>query len=113
VVLVLVPLGLFVFEWLVTRIVPSPEQTAWLRAMLAYLPPPVLQATGLGDSMSVTTRGLMGFAYVHPFVILLLGLWTVRVAARGLSGEIGAGTMDLLASRPVARRTIVPRPPAS
>ena len=107
VVLVLVPLALFAFEWLVTRIVPSPEQTARLGAILAYLPPSVLQAVGFGDPTSVTTRGVLGFAYAHPVVILLLGLWTVRVASRGLAGEIGAGTMDLLASRPVARQAIV------
>jgi ABC-type transport system involved in multi-copper enzyme maturation permease subunit len=106
-VLVLMPLGLFAFEWLVTRIVPSPDQTAQLRAILAYLPPPMLQAMGFRDPMSVTTQGVLGFAYAHPVVFLLLGLWTVRVTARGLSGEIGAGTMDLLASRSVARHTVV------
>ncbi len=106
-VLVLVPLGLLLFEFLVTRIVPSPAQTAQLSAFLAVLPPQVLQVFGLKDAASVTARGVLGFGYVHPFVVLLVGLWTVRVAAGGLAGEIGGGTMDLIASRPITRTALV------
>lgn len=103
VVLVLVPLGLGLFHFLFTRIAPSPEETQRFGAMLSFLPPTVLEAIGLQNALSVTGRGVVSFGYVHPFTILLLSLWTVRVACSGLAGEIGEGTMDLLASRPVGR----------
>jgi hypothetical protein len=107
VVLVLVPLGLALFHFLVTRIAPSPEETQRFGAMLSFLPPALLDAVGFQNAMSVTARGLLSFGYVHPFTILLLSLWTVRVTCSGLAGEIGEGTMDLLAARPVGRMTQV------
>ncbi len=105
--LVLVPAGLLLFDFLVTRIAPTPAQTAQFTAIMAFVPPPALQAMGLEDAGSLSARGVLAFAYVHPFVIALLGLWTVRVGAGGMAGEIGAGTMDLVASRPVGRSAIV------
>jgi ABC-2 type transport system permease protein len=107
VVLVLVPLGLVLFHFLFTRIAPSPAETDRFGAMLAFLPPQILEAVGLMDPMDVTARGVLSFGYTHPFTILLLGLWTVRVTSSGLAGEIGEGTMDLLAARSVSRTTLV------
>lgn len=107
VVLLLVPAGLALFQFLFTRIAPSPEETERFTAMLRFLPPNVLDAVGLPEGALVTTRGVLRFGYVHPFTILLLSLWTARVAAGGLAGEIGEGTMDLLASRPVSRAALV------
>ena len=107
VVFVLVPAGLALFQFLVTRVAPSPAQTAQFSAIIAYMPAPALQALGLEDAGSLTARGVLAFGYVHPFVIALLGLWTVRVGAGGMAGEIGGRTMDLVASRPVGRTAIV------
>lgn len=105
--LLLVVVGLAGFHFIITRIAPSPEETQRFGAMLSFLPSTILQAVGLSDAMLVTTRGVIAFGYVHPFTILLLGLWTVRVTASGLAGEIGEGTMDLLATRPVSRPMLV------
>lgn len=107
VVLILVPLGLAAFHFLFTRIAPSPEETERFGALLSFLPPQVLEGLGLANAMSVTGRGVVAFGYTHPFTILLLSLWTVRVTCGGLAGEIGEGTMDLLASRPVGRSQLV------
>jgi ABC-type transport system involved in multi-copper enzyme maturation permease subunit len=107
IVMVLVPLGLFVFHWFFTRVAPSEAETQRFGAMLSFLPPAVLDAIGLRDAMSVTARGVLSFGYVHPFTLLLLSLWTVGVTCGGLAGEMGEGTMDLVASRPVSRTAIV------
>ena len=107
VVLLLAPLGLFVFEWVLTRFAPSPAETARFGMMLQYLPQPLTDALGIQQPLMVGARQVLLFGYVHPFVILLFGLWTVRVAVGGMAGECGAGTMDLLASRPVSRAAIL------
>ncbi len=106
-VLALVPLALIVFQFLFTRIAPLPEETERFGTMLSFLPPQILEGLGLANAMDVTGRGVMAFGYVHPFTILMLSLWIVRVTCGGLAGELGEGTMDLLASRPVSRATLV------
>ncbi len=107
VVLAVVMGGLCLFEYAITRLAPAPDQAQQLGALMSgFLPRPMLDALGI-DPEQVTTRGVLGFGYVHPFVLLLFALWTVRVGATSLAGEIGAGTMDLIASRPVERRAIV------
>ena len=106
-VLALVPLGLLAFHFLFTRLAPSPAETERFGTMLSFLPPQILEGIGLSNAMSVTGRGVIAFGYVHPFTILMLSLWTVRVSCGGLAGELGEGTMDLLASRPVSRTTLV------
>lgn len=107
VVLLLVPLGLFAFQFLITRVAPSPAETERFTVMLSFLPPQMLEVIGLQSAASVTAPGVLRFGYTHPFTLLLLSLWTVRVTCSGLAGEIGDGTMDLLASRPVGRATLV------
>lgn len=105
--LVMLCAGLFVFQWVITRLVPGPEQAELMRNMLNFLPGP-LRAT-LGDELlsTLTPRGFLAFAYIHPFVLVMLGVWAVRITAGALAGEIGQGTMDLLASRPVSRGAFV------
>jgi len=96
--------GLFAFAWVVTRMAPGPGETEAFERMLQYLPPVLQQMLGPEMLANVTTRGFIAFTgFVHPVILLLMGVWTVRVGAAGLAGEINAGTMDLLASRPVPR----------
>jgi len=91
------------FQWAITRVVPSADQTAFVREILTLVPPPVRVLLGEELVANVSARGFLGFGYVHPFALLMFAAWAVRVAAGALAGEVGRGTMDLLASRPVTR----------
>jgi ABC-type transport system involved in multi-copper enzyme maturation permease subunit len=104
--LLVIGLGLALFELAITRIAPETEQAEAMRRFIALLPAPL---TSLVTELleNVTPQGILAFGYAHPFAVLLLSLWVVRVGAGALAGEIGLGTMDLLAARPVSRASQV------
>jgi len=95
------------FQWAITRVVPAASQTGLVRELLDLAPAPVRVLIGEDLVANLSARGFLGFGWVHPFPLLLLGVWAVRVSAGGLAGEVGSGTMDLIASRPVARSSQV------
>lgn len=101
--LLLLAAGSAVFHWAITRVVPTASETGLVRELLDMLPGPVRVLIGEDLVANLSARGFLGFGWVHPFPLLLLGVWAVRVSAGSLAGEIGRGTMDLIASRPVAR----------
>ncbi|HWO88591.1 MAG TPA: ABC transporter permease subunit [Gemmatimonadales bacterium] len=107
-VLVVLALGLALFLYISSMIATSPEMTRGgaLEAMLALVPRGMLKVLGI-DPATMTTAGLLSLSYVHPFVLLAAGVWAARIPSGSLAGEVGAGTMDLVASRPVARWQIV------
>ncbi|MFI5206614.1 MAG: ABC transporter permease subunit [Gemmatimonadales bacterium] len=94
--------GMFLFEWMMTKIAPEPSQTQAMAGFFQMLPAPVLDM--LGElTANFSARGWISFGYAHPFPVLMMGTWAVRLSASAVAGEIGTGTMDLLASRPVPR----------
>ena len=95
-------LGLALFELLLTRMAPAPDEVGWMSGIIAAAPPQVLAVIG-DDVAAASPGGFLGIGYGHPFFFMLLSAWVVRVSAGALAGEIGRGTMDLLASRPVTR----------
>jgi ABC-2 type transport system permease protein len=97
-------LGMLVFEFLITRLAPDVPR---MQGLLDLLPPPVLQIFGGELRAILSASGFLAFGWIHPFALLMLGVWVVRVVAGSLAGEVGRGTMDLLASRPVSRVAIV------
>ena len=101
--LVLVAAGLLIFEWVITRIAPSPTQTGAIEGLLDLLPAPLMTVFGNEIAANLNPRGFVSFGYTHPFALILLGAWAVRVSAGALAGEMGRGTMDLLAARAVPR----------
>ena len=101
--LLLLAVGNALFQWAITRVVPAAAQTGFVRELLDMAPAPVRVLIGEDLVANLSARGFLGFGWVHPFPLLLLGVWVVRVSAGALAGEIGSGTMDLIASRPVAR----------
>lgn len=106
-VLAALAVGLFTFEWVITRLTPGPEQAELMRRMFELLPRGVSAMLGEEWTGTFTVRGVLGFGYVHPFALLMAASWAVRVGAGALAGEIGQGTMDLLAARPVRRGSFV------
>jgi len=91
------------FQWAVTRVVPDASQTAFVRELFTMVPAPVRVLFGEELMANLTAGGFLAFSYVHPFPLLIFSAWAVRVATGALAGEVGRGTMDLLAARPVAR----------
>ena len=100
----LVPMmaGLALFHFLVTRIAPAPNEASWISQMLALVPSEMLALAGR-DVGVASASGFLAIGYGHPFTLLLLSVWAVRVSSSVLAGEIGRGTMDLMAARPVPR----------
>jgi ABC-type transport system involved in multi-copper enzyme maturation permease subunit len=89
------------FEFLITRVAPGLDELAWAKRMLQVIPPQMLALAG--SDISGSPGSFLAIGYGHPFFLLLLAAWIVRVSSNALAGEIGSGTMDLLASRPVRR----------
>jgi ABC-2 type transport system permease protein len=101
----LVPLavGLALFEWLMTFVAGEPAVSRFLTGVLRSAPPELVALLNQDSLAAVTGRGIVSVGYAHPFALLMMGVWAVRVPSAALAGEIGRGTMDLVAGRPVAR----------
>jgi len=96
-----ITLAVGLFEFIFTRMAPSPNEISWMKMMLGTMSE---QVRGLmGNEAVLSGGGFLALGYVHPFVMLLASVWVVRVSSAAIAGEIGIGTMDLLASRPVPR----------
>jgi ABC-2 type transport system permease protein len=96
--------GMFLFHALITRVAPVASQTQAFQSMIQLMPPVFQRILG---TAFFNARGVIAFGYEHPFVLLIMSVWAIRVSAGALAGEIGPGTMDLLGSRPVSRRAMV------
>ena len=104
--LVVMTPALMLFQFLLTRLAPGPEDTARFTGLLALIPPQLRTMAG-GDLALASTDGFLALGYAHPFFLLILAVWTVRLSSASLAGEIGRGTMDLLGARPIARADLV------
>jgi len=100
--LLIMAAGLGLFEFVITRVAPTPGEVGFLGGLIAMLPPQIAALAG-GELALASSRGVIGFGYLHPFFLALFSAWTIRVASGALAGEIGRGTMDLLAARPISR----------
>jgi ABC-2 type transport system permease protein len=101
----LVPLaaGLAVFEWMMTFVARQPAVSNFLTTALRAAPPEFLSLINQDLLTTVSAQGIIGVGYTHPFTLILMAVWAVRVPCAALAGEIGRGTMDLVAARPVRR----------
>jgi beta-exotoxin I transport system permease protein len=99
-------LAVVLFEIVTTRLAPGPDELSFFSGLIALVPPQVVELAG-GASTFASTTGVIALGYTHPFFLLLLGVWAIRIPSAALAGEIGRGTMDLLASRPVSRNEIL------
>ena len=101
VVLLITAAALCLFEFVGTRLAPTPNEVGWVSTLFATLPAN-LRAL-LGNEVALSPAGFLAVGYAHPFFMILLSAWIIRVTSAAVGGEIGRGTMDLLASRPVPR----------
>jgi beta-exotoxin I transport system permease protein len=105
--LVVLAVGLGLFEWVMTFVAGEPSISRFLGGALRSAPPELLALLNQDLIASVSARGIVGIGYLHPFALLMMGVWAVRIPSAALAGEIGRGTMDLVASRPVPRASQV------
>ena len=95
--------GLALFEWMMTFVAGEPTVSRFLTSALRAAPPELVALLNQDLLAGVSAQGIVGVGYAHPFALLMMAAWAVRVPSGALAGEIGRGTMDLVASRPVAR----------
>ncbi len=101
--LVPLALGLALFEWMMTFVARQPAVSNFLTSALKAAPPEFLALLNQDLVATVSARGIIGVGYTHPFALIMMAVWAVRVPSAALAGEIGRGTMDLVAARPVVR----------
>ncbi|MGA2383991.1 MAG: ABC transporter permease subunit [Gemmatimonadales bacterium] len=101
--LVPLALGLALFEWIMTVVAREPSISRFVGEALRAAPPQFLALLNQDILATVSPRGIIGVGYTHPFVLIMMAVWAVRVPSAALAGEIGRGTMDIIAARPVAR----------
>jgi ABC-2 type transport system permease protein len=100
-VLVLTALAVGLFEFVLTRMAPAPNDVGWVSTLIATLPPNIRAL--VGNDVALSSAGFLALGYAHPFFMILLSAWVVRTSSAAVAGEVGRGTMDLLATRPVPR----------
>lgn len=105
----LVPLavGLALFEGMMTFVAGEPSVSKFLTQALHAAPPQFLALLNQDLLPSVSAQGIVGVGYAHPFALMMMAAWAVRVPSAALAGEIGRGTMNLVAARPVSRASQV------
>jgi ABC-2 type transport system permease protein len=86
-----------------TFVAREPSVTSFLTSALRAAPPQFLALLNQDLVAAVSPQGIIGVGYTHPFALIMMAVWAVRVPSASLAGEIGRGTMDLVAARPVVR----------
>jgi ABC-2 type transport system permease protein len=90
------------FVWLMSQFKPGA-----MNMILDLLPKFVEPLLGVPLSKLASTAGRISVLYVHIVTLLICLGWAVGRGSDVVSGEISRGTMDLLATLPVRRWTIV------
>jgi ABC-2 type transport system permease protein len=101
--LVPLALGLALFEWIMTFVARQPSVSRFLSEALRVAPPELLALLNQDLLATASAQGIIGVGYTHPFALIMMAVWAVRLPSAALAGEIGRGTMDLVAARPVRR----------
>jgi ABC-2 type transport system permease protein len=57
----------------------------------------------LGVSDQPSSVSLVMASWNHPFILLLVSMWSISRGSAAVAAEVERGTMDLILSRPVAR----------
>jgi len=60
-----------------------------------------LRSLGISDQPSSVS--LIMASWNHPFILLLISMWSISRGSAAVAAEVERGTMDLILSRPVAR----------
>jgi ABC-2 type transport system permease protein len=80
-----------------------------VRAFLKFLDliPSIIKTALGGEGLQMgNTPGLIAIGYQHPLVLVLYMLFAVGVPTGFLAGEVQAGTMELILSRPATKTQV-------
>lgn len=99
-------LVLWLFGWLFVWLM-SQFRTGAISKLLHLLPDFVGRLAGVPLADLATPTGRLSVLYVHAVTMVVLVGWALGRGSAPISGEIGRGTMDLLASLPIRRTSIV------
>jgi ABC-2 type transport system permease protein len=93
---------LFAFSWIRVVIVSSMELYQFER-LARNLPEIVKRLSPVPLETLVSYAGLIGFTYEEPVTYLIMAVWCISRGSDCISGEIAAGTMEMLLAQPVSR----------
>jgi ABC-2 type transport system permease protein len=92
----------WIFIWLVSQ-VPAGALTPLMRLFGQFIE----QMSGLPVAELLSPAGRLSLLFVHVVTMLVCVGWAVGRGSAPISGEVGRGTMDLLASLPIRRATLI------
>jgi len=95
----------WVFLWLMSQI-----ELGVFAKLLKAIPPFLQKLTAIPVADLATSNGRASILFIHVVTLLVCVGWAVGRGSDPISGEIGRGTMDLLASLPVYRPSLLVPP---
>ncbi len=99
--------GVAAYVVLIVSVFPTVRDTSGMQELLQQYPKSVLAMMGVADIDMTSGAGFMAaelFGFVLPLFVLVLTLGT---GANAVGGAEDRGTLDLLLSHPVSRRTVL------
>lgn len=91
------------FQFLICGLVSTVDITGVLEQMKKSAPPFMQSMLGEEFFGTLTSRGMLAFAWSHPITLAMGAAIAIVLAAHGIAGEIESGTMELLLSQPLSR----------
>jgi ABC-2 type transport system permease protein len=95
----------WIFLWLMSQI-----DFGVFATLLKAMPPFIQRLTNIPLADLATPAGRTSILFVHVVTLLVCVGWAVGRGSDPISGEIGRGTMDLLASLPIYRASLLVPP---
>jgi len=99
--------ALLVFEALVTYVLPQAQQGIdEVFAQMPFVKRLLGALLGMKVEGGLTSQMVQAFLFVHPVVLTIVWSYAIVVGTRMPVAEIDRGTIDVLLSWPVSRRTV-------
>jgi ABC-2 type transport system permease protein len=96
------------FQLLVVVVASEQEDAQSFELMMRLAPSFLQRQLGPAMPLLMSFQGFVTFGYFHPVVVLTVALVAALIASE-LAGDVEAGYVDLLLSRPMARHWLVTR----
>ena len=104
--LLLLCLGLFVFESLFTILGTSAQIYQGMLKDMKDVPPMVEKMMGEGFIEAILRYGIIAIGYMHPFMMVLFILTIFITVSHVITSEISSGAIGFTLSKPVSRKRI-------
>lgn len=98
--------GLILFCWVRVWIV-SQLEVGRFQKILENLPPAVQKLIPVPIQDLLTYEGRIAFSFEEPIVYLIMAVWAIARGSDVVSGEVGRGTLEMLAAQPVSRSQLM------